>query len=293
MDIENDALITISRQVPMMKPALRRIADYMLKDQENIKFMSISELAKMCSVSVGTVTRFVKTTGFESFQKLKIALAENQIRNMQRDFEAEGRGVFADLVETDSTERIIQKITYANVDTIQNTAKYLSPLEIEKAVSAIDRAKLIVIYCVGSSKVAGINAKLRFYRLGKHCLLYSDPAEQVSSSTLFDRDALALGISSSGRTIPTVKSIEMAKKCGATTICITSSADSPIVKHSDINFFTYAMESAFFQESLVSRISQSVIIDILYACLVIRHYGESVDKITKSAKIMTSLYKLL
>ena len=195
-------------------------------------------------------------------------------------------------METDSIETIIQKITYANIDTLQNTAKFISPIEIKKAVSAIDRAKVIAIYCVGSSKMAGINAKLRFYRLGKHCLLYSDPAEQVTSTSLFDRDALALGISSSGRTIPTVKSLKMAKNCGATTICITSSADSPIVKHSDIKLFTYAMESAFFQESMVSRISQSVIVDILYACLAIRDYANSLDKISKSAKAMTSMYKL-
>jgi DNA-binding MurR/RpiR family transcriptional regulator len=158
----------------------------------------------------------------------------------------------------------------------------ISVEEVHKAVDVIGKADLLVIYCSGSSVVAGTNLKSRFYRVAKKCLLYNDATEQCLSATLLNKHSVAVGITSSGRTKSVVNAMRIAKRAGAKTICITDSPASPIVTHSDIRFFTSSSYSSFMQDSITSRMPHILIVDILYACFAIRHYQKSLKSLEKS-----------
>ena len=92
-----------------------------------------------------------------------------------------------------------------------------------------------------------------------------------------------MGICNSRRTISGVNDLRKTKSNGATTICITSYDQTPITEQSDIKIFTSTQDSAFFQESVVSRIAQMFIIDIIYARLAVKSFSSSVSMIEKSA----------
>jgi len=70
---------------------------------------------------------------------------------------------------------------------LEDTKKIVDPAEIEKAVAAIDKSEIITIYCVGTSTIAAESAKIRFYRVGKECIVYNDPANQAVSSSLLGK----------------------------------------------------------------------------------------------------------
>jgi DNA-binding MurR/RpiR family transcriptional regulator len=128
------------------------------------------------------------------------------------------------------------------------------------------------------------------YRIGKRCQIYSDPNQQaVSASLLTPKDA-AIGICNSGRTVSTVAALKRAKESGATTIAITSYAHTPIIRHSDIKLFTSTRDSVFFQESLVSRIAQMLVIDVIYATLAVKSFATSVKLIEKSAGALRNAF---
>ena len=281
----HNELINIRILTPYLKPALKKVATYILDHPSKIKLMKIKELAKECKVSEGTITRFVKETKFKNFQELKIALAEITPKE-RKELSNVDKFVYNDLKKTDSIETIIHKIALKNIEAIENTQKLIRPAEIKKTVSAIERANTIVIYCVGPSTIAGENAKLRFYRLGKNCLLFNDPDQQAVSASLLTKSDLAMGICDSGKTRFTVNALRIAKEAGATTICITNSNSTPIVKHSDIKLFTFAARSGFLQESMVSRLAQIVIIDIIYASFATKHFNRSLKLIEKSSSVL-------
>jgi DNA-binding MurR/RpiR family transcriptional regulator len=138
--------------------------------------------------------------------------------------------------------------------------------------------------------VAGSNLKSRFYRVGKKCFLYNDGTEQCLSATLLDKDSVAVGITSSGRTRSVVNAMRIAKQAGAKTICITDSPASPIVSHSDIRFFTSSSYSSFMQDSITSRMPHILIIDILYACFAVKHFHESLQFIEKSTTATRDIF---
>jgi len=64
---------------------------------------------------------------------------------------------------------------------------------------------------------------------------------------------------------------------------------SPINRYSDIKLYTDAGQPSFFQESLVSRVAQILIIDILYACYALKHFKRSIKMVEDSAAALVKV----
>jgi RpiR family carbohydrate utilization transcriptional regulator len=278
-------LLRIRGLIPSLNPALQKIAHYILENHQNVKLLRIRELAQRCGVAEATITRFVKTIGFTSFQEFKICLAE-----ITSEHPSSTEFVYDEVTKGDSIESIADKILHINIRALHDTKKILNIHEIDRAVRIIEGARNIDIYGAGGSFVAAENARMRFYRIGKRCTVFNDPNQQAVSASLLSGDDVAIGITNSGRTISTVAALKKAKESGATTICITNFDQSPITEHADIKLFTSTRDSAFFQESMVSRIAQMLIIDILYAGLAVKNIEGSVKMIEKSARSLRHMF---
>jgi len=277
-----NALLKIRKHMPYLNPALKRIGTYILDNPNRIKLQKIKELAHACKVSESTVTRFVREINFKSFQELKITIAEMS----SEETKEEEVFVYDDVTKNDSTESIIDKVVFRNIEALQDTKKIINISEIDKAVEAIERADNISIYCVGASTIAAQNAKMRFYRVGKRCIVYNDLAQQAISASVLNKNDVVIGISNSGRTKATVNALKVAKERGATTICITNFCESPIVRYSDIKLFTVTKELPFIHESMEARMAQILIIDILYANFAAKYFDRSIDLIKESTNAL-------
>ncbi|HBD91702.1 MAG TPA: MurR/RpiR family transcriptional regulator [Gemmobacter sp.] len=276
-----------------MNPALRRIAERVLRAPEDIKSISIKDLATQCEVSESTVTRFVREIEVTSFQQFKILIAEELSQGTAAGASAiTDRHVYEDITEEDDTASVLSKVTARYTMTIADTRAGLSAEELERAVAAIEAADTLAFFAMGASLLCVENALLRFMRVGKSCQFFRDLGiRQISTSTLGPR-SLAIGISNSGRTISTVDSLKEAKAQGATTLCITSFPDSPIVRHADIRLFTPTVTgvigSADYHESMVSKIAQLQVIDVLYSLYAVRNFGSAMAGLQKTSDV-TSL----
>ena len=279
MPHEDTLFLKIKSLIPALNPALKKIALYIIDNPHKIKYLKIKDLAELCGVSEATVTRFVKTTDYKSFQELKINIVE-----ITRDSTHKKEFVYDDVSEDDTVEDIIEKIVYINCKALKDTKKIIKENDIIKAISALDEAEKIDIYCAGGSYVAAENARIRFYRIGKRCVIYNDPNQQAISASLLTQKDAAIGISNSGRTVSTVNALQRARECNAKTICITNHDKSPITDYADIKLFTAVHDPTFFQESMISRLAQILIIDILYAGLAVKHFPDSVRMIEKSSE---------
>jgi DNA-binding MurR/RpiR family transcriptional regulator len=281
MPAKDTLLLKIRGLLPSLNPALQKIGAYVLEKPEEVKTLRIRELAEKCGVAEATITRFVKTIGLEGFQDLKISLAEILTGGAgSRDF------VYDEVRKNDGLESIADKIFFINSKALEDTRKMLDLEKMELAVDAIDRAGNIDIYGAGGSFITAENARTRFYRIGKRCIVYNDPNQQAVSGSLLGPDDVAVGISNSGRTISTVRALEGARESGATTICITSFDQTPLTRHADIVLLTSTQDSQFFQESMVSRLAQMTVVDVLYAGLAVRHFDTSVEMIERSAEAL-------
>jgi RpiR family carbohydrate utilization transcriptional regulator len=262
---------------PYLNPALRRIANRVLKAPEAAKSISIKELAASCNVSESTVTRFVREIDVPSFQQFKILIAEDLSKAGQNSAIHRDAHVYEDIEEGDDASTVISKISARYLLTVQDTLASLNREQVDLAVSAIEKASVIAFYAMGASTICVENALFRFMRVGKSCQFFRDVnVRQVSTATL-GPGQLAIGVSNSGRSISTVDAMHAAKEMGATTVCITSFPDSPIARFSDIKLFTPTVTgpagSADYHESMVAKIAQLQVVDVLYSIYAIRNPG--------------------
>ncbi len=286
-NIDGGIFLKIRAILPSLNPALRRIGNYVLNNPDKVKHMKIKELARECEVAESSITRFVKTLEFEGFQYFKILLADISPR---QDL-TKRRTVYNGVAENDSLKLIIDKIQHSSVEAIQNTIRIVDQQEIEKAVKSISRANNLTFYSIGNSTIAAENAKIRFYRIGKRCRVFSDPAQIAVSSSLLNKDDIVFGISYSGKTEVIVEALQKAKESGAVIIAVTNFDPSPILEYSDIKLLTSVKEADISQLSAVSRIAQLIVIDILYAAVAVKTFNKSVELIEKSGIALNQFLK--
>ncbi len=287
---EQGILSRIRLMSDYMNPALKRIAHRILSAPDEVKTIAIKDLAEQCEVSESTVTRFVRELKVHNFQQLKIALAEELSKSGAGNDHADlDKHVYEDITDKDTTESVVAKITARYAITARDTQARLSVSELDRAVEAIEQARMIAFFALGSSIIAVENALMRFMRVGKPCQFFRDMGVRQISTASLDDSVLAIGISNSGRTISTVNALEAAKKQGATTLCITSFPDSPIVRTSDIKLYTPtvtgATGSADYHESMVSKLAQLQVIDALYSSYAVRNFGKAMEGLEQTDAI--------
>lgn len=288
-EVRQGILTRIRWKAAYMNPALRRIADRVLKSPDDIKAISIKDLAAQCEVSESTVTRFVREIEVQSFQHFKILIAEELSQGSSNAPPITDRHVYEDITDQDDTASVLSKVAARYAMTVTDTRAGLSADELERAVAAIDEADVLGFYAMGASLLCVENALLRFMRVGKRCLFFRDLGiRQISTSTLGPK-SLAIGVSNSGRTISTVDSLREAKAQGATTLAITSFPDSPIVRHADICLFTPTITGvvgpAEYHESMVSKIAQLQVIDVLYSLYAVRNFGRAIEGLERTSDV--------
>ena len=285
-------LNTIRRAQGHLNPALQRIAAYVLKNPETVKTQSINELAEACAVSESTITRFVRAIDVPSYQQLKIAIAEALSSQPKSAAAAREAFVYDDIAATDTSEQIVKKIVYRNVSTIEDTAARLDLGLLDRAAKAIDQCDLLAFFAMGSSTLAAENAVMRFMRVGKRCVFFKDQGVQQISAATLGRHSVAIALSNSGRTVAIVDSLRRARQAGATTIAVTSFADSPLTQVADLVLLTTVNDASSgevaYHESMLAKIAQLLVIDVLYSRYAVKHIEQSIRKLKDTNLVIES-----
>lgn len=245
-----------------LAPAEQKVAHYVLENYKEVIYLSVTQLAESSGVGESTVIRFCQNAGFRGYQELKLVLA--------RDLVEPEENISEGITYQDSLEMMVKKVSYANQKVLEDTFEIMDLEELQKAIDSIVRARKVEFYGVGASGVTALDAKNRFMRLGVLCDAAVDSHVQIMSAAMLGPEDVALGISFSGSTKDVVESLAKAKERGATVICITAYARSPIAKVADIKLMTASNETPLGSGSLRSKIAQLHILDLLYTGLALR-----------------------
>jgi DNA-binding MurR/RpiR family transcriptional regulator len=256
------ALARIRSVYASLAPAERKVADVILEQYQKAIYMSVTQLAEACGVGESTVIRFCQNAGFRGYQELKLVLARDLVDPAEHLTE----GVSVD----DPLESLVKKVGFTNVRSIDDTIKLLDIRAFDTAANWLMEARRIQFYGVGQSGVTALDAKYRFMRLGLTCDALTDSHVQMMSAATLRPWDLAIGISFSGSTIDVVEAIEKAKERGAKTMCITAYARSPLAKAADIKLIAASSETPLGSGSLRSKITQLLVLDLLYTVVALR-----------------------
>ncbi len=257
-----------------LRTAEQRVADFILKYAEELIYLTVTELAERTQTSESTVVRLCQKIGYKGYQEFKIMLA--------RDLVGPAETVYEQIGPTDSLEALKTKVFQANAQALKDTIEVLSDEELGKAVEVLARARRLEIYGIGGSAPLAFDAYHKFMKLGLCASWLNDSDLMAMSSSLLDSSDVVLGISHTGASRDVCDAMENAQNAGATTICITHRATSPITKVSHIKLFTAAKETAFGSDATSSRIGQLSIVDVLYAGIANQNYDKSLALVQKT-----------
>ena len=269
------ALAWIRSVYASLAPAEQKVAGFCLREPERVVYMSVTELADACGVGESTVIRFAHAVGFSGYQELKLTLATDAALAPG----AEGR-----VSPRDPMDVFVDKMTRFNVRVLEDTAHLLDLRQLEAAIDALTQARRIEFYGVGASGYTALDAKYKFLRIGKACDALSDSHLQAMSAANLREGDVAVGISHSGSTQDTVKSVTIAKEHGATVICITGAARSPITRVADITLLTSSVESPLEGGALRTKIAQIHVLDLLYTGVSMRLDTQAQEAIERTAR---------
>lgn len=265
-----------------LAPAEQKVADYCLEQPEEVVYLSVTELADLCGVAESTVIRFAHAAGFSGYQELKLTLVTDA---------ALSQGAEGPVSPDDPVDVFADKMTRFNVQVLEDTARLLDLHQLEEAIRVLTEAPRVEFYGVGASGITALDAKYKFLRIGKSCDAFTDSHLQAMSAANLRKGDVAVGISQTGSTQDTVDSVSVAKERGATVICITGAARSPITRVADITLLTSSVESPLEGGALRTKIAQIHVLDLLYTGVSMR-LGPSAQEATErtARAVLDKLY---
>lgn len=248
----------------------RKIASLLTSDPHSILPLTITQFAELAGCGTATLVRFAKRLGFNGYQELKIAIAQ-EISTLSNEKDQ--------ISPDDSCYYMFTKRLRDIQVALQKTRFVLSPTAMDTAAKKIMSAKRIVIFGLGNSAAIAHDAQHKFLRVGLNATACSDNHLQSIIASHLDADCVAIGISHSGRSVDIVHALTLARINGATTICVTNHDTSPITEVSDICLFTQSEETQHSILAMSSRIAQLTIFDAIYTYIVANTNSGAIEAI--------------
>src|SRR5690606_6765680 len=245
-----------------MGPAQRRVAEYVLRNPEDVIHMSITQLSGASEASEATIVRLVQDIGFKGYNDFKISLSRSMSANdgaLERDLDADA-----------TTSDIIQNVFGMTRTSLVETWEALEPAQVDAAIQLLSTAKRIEFVGVGGSAAVAHDAYHKFLRLGVPVNALVDPHDAVQvCATLGPGDVV-------------LDAVKLAKESGAAVVAISRFGRSPLQRLADVTLHTLSSETAYRSEAIASRIAQLAIIDVLFVGAFLRNHPVTSRNLSRS-----------
>ncbi|MDR2377956.1 MAG: MurR/RpiR family transcriptional regulator, partial [Bifidobacteriaceae bacterium] len=270
----NKAILALIRgALPELRPSERRVARLVLEDPEAVAHLSVAEVARRSDTSGTSVVRFTHAMGFDHYRDLRIAIANDAMRET---YDAAGAPFAAgDIGRNDSLAQIVRKVSYSETRSIADTALVLDTDKLAEAVRLVSEAPRVDIFGVGASSIVGLDLQQKLVRVGKPALAWADAHGALTAAATLGEGCVAIGVSHSGATAGPVEFLETARERGAKTIAVTNHGASAVARAADVVLTTAARETTFRSGALGSRIAQLLVLDCLFVGVARSDYDRS------------------
>jgi len=115
----------------------------------------------------------------------------------------------------------------------------------------------------------------RLMRIGKHTSVVTDSHFQMMRAASLNEKSVVIAISLTGGTKDIVDAVRVAKEKKARVVALTNYVKSPLTKYADHILLTSAKESPLDSGSLVSKVAQLYLVDLICTGLTMKNYEEA------------------
>lgn len=258
-----------------LRKSEQKVADVVIADPDQSVQSSIQAIATRASVSEPTVIRFCRALDCVGFQQFKLKLAQDLARR--------GAFFYQDVTVDDSSKELANKLLDGAIASLVQIRGQINEQALDHAIELYESCSRVELYGSGGSAVVAEDAQLKFFRLGKPAIAYSDPHIQHAAAALLDKDALVIAISHSGRSSDILKTVEIAKQSKAKVISVTATR-SPLAQVSDVALTVDVNEDSDIFSPVKSRLGQMVVLDVLAVGVAVRGGDAMLEQLAKARR---------
>ena len=262
MEKQPSAMDTIHMLYDTFFEQEKKIANYILKHHKEVVNMTIVELSKACGTSVATISRFCKKCGLEGFHHLKIGLAK-EIASNDTDIPV------SNTISRDDIDQSLQNILANKIEELKQTVSMLDADQLNQVLDAIKNADTVQLVAAGNTIPVALDGAYKLNQIGIKTMAGTILETQLAFALSLKKGDVLLAISNSGESRRVYKMVKEAKRRGVIIVAITNNPNSTIGSDADYCLQTATREKLFLNEFYFSRVSATVVIEILYLFLTV------------------------
>ncbi len=257
-----------------LRKSEQKVADVILADPDGSVQSSIQYIASRAEVSEPTVIRFCRALECVGFQEFKLKLAQ--------DLASRGTFFYQDVKAGDSAKELSTKIIDGAIASLVHVKNQMNHASLDQVIDLYLACNRVEFYGSGGSGVVAEDAQLKFFRLGKTAIAYSDPHIQHAAAALLNEHSLVFAISASGRNADLLHTVEIAKQQRASIVAITATG-SPLAAAADITLTVDVVEDSDIFSPIKSRLAQIAVLDILAVGAAVKGGDEMLERLARAS----------
>ena len=270
-------LDSIQTQLDSLSKSERKVALAVLAHPEVTVAENITALAKSAQVSEPTVVRFCRSLGYDGWHEFKLKLAQNLALAMP--------GATESPAQDDLAADLINKICSRSINTLLDLRNHLKPETIQRALDILVQSNKIEFYGQGSSGIVAADSQHKFFRSGVPTVAYADPHIHSIAATLLQEGDTVVAISQRGNSTALLRSVELARKGGASIIALAPSG-TPLAALATVLIPIDIIFNIDPYTPITARLAHLVVIDILAVGLALKRGPEFRKKMQGAQKAL-------
>ena len=238
----------------------KKIGDYIIRNPKDIVDVTVGELAVKCQVSEASISRFCKKIGLKGFHHLKISIAKELVNR-------EDNEEYSNDISIDNKKQSLKSILANKVAELTQTVSMMDTDNLDEILNKINNARSVLFAAAGNTIPVAMDGAYKLNQIGIPAISTPVLETQLAYSYNLTADDVVIALSNSGESTGVINIIEAAKQNKAITISITNHDNSSIAKLSEYHITTASLEKMLFYEYCFSRVSATMVIEILYLFL--------------------------
>ncbi len=270
-----DALLGhLSDNFESFSPQLRKAAQYILENPNDISVSSIREISDAAKVSPNTFVRMARSIGLAGYEDFREVFRED-IRRGRVNFPDRARWLQS-LAQNGKLGTLYSDMVHSAISNLEETFAGIKLEELSAAADTIWSANEVFTLGVG---INNANAR-NFTYLARTGMVKFHAIPRAGSTATDDlawadtQDVL-IAITCSPYRQEVVKTVEIAREQGVKIIAISSSPTSPIIRQADHKFIIVSDTPQFFPSS----VSTIALLETLLSFVVARSSKKIVNRV--------------
>lgn len=208
--------------------------EYILKNIENVIYMTIYELSDKTFTSVSTIVRYCKKFDVAGFKEFKIELTKS-LTELEKDREESFLDLSHDLDMKDSSfTNVAHNVAKITAQTIEETFHFFDEAKLYQAVHLILHAQNIYAIGVSDPYLRLQHFQIKLLKLGIKVQMISLQPEQFYLAHFSEEEDLAILVSHGGQTAEILNDARLFHKNKTPILSITSNLDGYLAEVSSV-----------------------------------------------------------